>query len=216
MLLFFAFCNASPVFLPLICMLQVSGASTGYKPSNGQYQIYNTTFGYLTVQPGYCSGRTCHVFPAINDEFGCVLDGRSLASIDDRSFGDDMNVLGYTHEALHRCMRGAQCCCVAAPPPFYCNAAARARIGMSAAVLLHRCSGWPWHSLTVRQRPLCARRSTFGDIAEAQCFQGIVDWMNVAAGSKHYPHGRMTSWFYWAYNPDSGGATCFPCLQVQI
>ena len=118
MLLFFAFCNASPVFLPLICMLQVSGASTGYKPSNGQYQIYNTTFGYLTVQPGYCSGRTCHVFPAINDEFGCVLDGRSLASIDDRSFGDDMNVLGYTHEALHRCMRGAQCCCVAAPPPF--------------------------------------------------------------------------------------------------
>jgi hypothetical protein len=49
-------------------------------------------------------------------------------------------------------------------------------------------------------------RSTFGDIAEAQCFQGIVDWMNGAGLSKRYPHGRMPSWFYWAYNPDSGGA----------
>ena len=48
-------------------------------------------------------------------------------------------------------------------------------------------------------------RSTFDSIMEAQCFQGIVDWMNVAATSKKYPHAPMTSWFYWAYNPDSGG-----------
>lgn len=40
---------------------------------------------------------------------------------------------------------------------------------------------------------------------EAQCFQGIVDWMNNAATSKKYPHAPITSWFYWAYNPDSGG-----------
>lgn len=40
---------------------------------------------------------------------------------------------------------------------------------------------------------------------EAQCFQGIVDWMNNAATSKEYPHAPITSWFYWAYNPDSGG-----------
>ena len=52
----------------------MSGATTGYKPSNGQFQIYNTTFGYLTAPPGYCSGGVCHVFPAINDEFGCVAE----------------------------------------------------------------------------------------------------------------------------------------------
>ena len=49
---------------------QVSGAKTAYKPSNGQFQVYNTTFGYLTVPPGYCGAGSCHVFPAINDEFG--------------------------------------------------------------------------------------------------------------------------------------------------
>ena len=48
-------------------------------------------------------------------------------------------------------------------------------------------------------------RSTFDSIMEAQCFQGIVDWMNNAATSKKYPHAPITSWFYWAYNPDSGG-----------
>lgn len=53
-------------------------------------------------------------------------------------------------------------------------------------------------------------RSTFDSIMEAQCFQGIVDWMNVAATSKKYPHAPITSWFYWAYNPDSGGEACTP------
>jgi hypothetical protein len=51
---------------------QVSGSKTGYKPSNGQYDIYNKTFGYLTVPPGYCAYGACHVFAAINDEFGCA------------------------------------------------------------------------------------------------------------------------------------------------
>ena len=63
--------------------------------------------------------------------------------------------------------------------------------------------------------PLC--RSTFDSIMEAQCFQGIVDWMNVAATSKKYPHAPMTSWFYWAYNPDSGGAPPFvPPSGAQV
>ena len=49
----------------------MSGAKSGYKPSLGQYRIYNLTFGYLTVAPGFCGRGTCHVFAAINDEFGC-------------------------------------------------------------------------------------------------------------------------------------------------
>ena len=49
------------------------------------------------------------------------------------------------------------------------------------------------------------RRSTFDSLAEAQCFQGIVDWMVNAPTSAKYPHAKMDSWFYWAYNPDSGG-----------
>jgi hypothetical protein len=57
-------------------------------------------------------------------------------------------------------------------------------------------------------------RSTFNTIMEAQCFQGIVDWMNNAGSSKKFPHGRMTSWFYWAYNPDSGGVPRAESLQT--
>ena len=49
------------------------------------------------------------------------------------------------------------------------------------------------------------RRSTFDSLAEAQCFQGIVDWMSNAPTSARYRHANMDSWFYWAYNPDSGG-----------
>ena len=33
-----------------------------------------------------------------------------------------------------------------------------------------------------------------------------MDWMNNAPISANYSHSTMTSWFYWAYNPDSGGA----------
>lgn len=29
--------------------------------------------------------------------------------------------------------------------------------------------------------------------------------MNNAPVSANYTHGTMKSWFYWAYNPDSGG-----------
>ena len=49
-------------------------------------------------------------------------------------------------------------------------------------------------------------RSTFESIEERECFQGIVDWMNNAPNSADYTHGTIKSWFYWAYNPDSGGA----------
>jgi hypothetical protein len=57
--------------------VQVSGAKTGYKPSLGQYALYYNLFGYLTATPGFCKGspaqpaqRQCHVFAALNDEFG--------------------------------------------------------------------------------------------------------------------------------------------------
>ena len=48
-------------------------------------------------------------------------------------------------------------------------------------------------------------RSTFDSTAEKECFAGIVDWMNGAPISAAYPHAKIDSWFYWAYNPDSGG-----------
>ncbi|CAL8465540.1 g5076 [Coccomyxa elongata] len=105
------------VLAPHLYCPKVSGQKTFYKPSFGQYDVYNFTFGYLTAPPGFCFQGACHVFAVINDEFG----------------------------------------------------------------------------------------STFDSIMEAQCFQGIVDWMNNAATSKKYPHAPITSWFYWAYNPDSGG-----------
>ncbi|EIE23036.1 hypothetical protein COCSUDRAFT_63419 [Coccomyxa subellipsoidea C-169] len=105
------------VLAPHLYCPKVSGQKDFYKPSLGQYEVYNYTFGHFTAPPGFCHKGSCHVFAAINDEFG----------------------------------------------------------------------------------------STFDSIMEAQCFQGIVDWMNVAATSKKYPHAPMTSWFYWAYNPDSGG-----------
>ena len=50
-------------------------------------------------------------------------------------------------------------------------------------------------------------RSTFESVEERECFQGIVDWMNNAPNSANYTHGTVKSWFYWAYNPDSGGAS---------
>lgn len=53
--------------------VQVSGAKTGYKPSLGQYRLYNALFGYLTAPPGFCkplSTDQCHVFAVLNDEFG--------------------------------------------------------------------------------------------------------------------------------------------------
>lgn len=55
----------------------MSGAKTGYKPSLGQYSLYYNLFGYLTAPPGFCKGspaqpaqRQCHIFAALNDEFG--------------------------------------------------------------------------------------------------------------------------------------------------
>lgn len=60
--------------------LQVSGAKTGFKPSLGQFWLYQKFFGYLTAPPGYCKpSRTnpaqqqCHVFAAVNDEFGWAV-----------------------------------------------------------------------------------------------------------------------------------------------
>ena len=48
---------------------QVSGANYGYKPSLGQYSIYNKTFGYLTGK-GFCHKGKCRVYAGILDEFG--------------------------------------------------------------------------------------------------------------------------------------------------
>lgn len=48
---------------------QVSGANYGYKPSLGQYSIYNKTFGYLTGK-GFCYKGKCRVYAGILDEFG--------------------------------------------------------------------------------------------------------------------------------------------------
>jgi hypothetical protein len=55
-------------------MQQVSGQKDFYKPSLGQYEVYNYTFGYLTAPPGFCSKGACHVYAAVNDEFGCALN----------------------------------------------------------------------------------------------------------------------------------------------
>ena len=60
-----------------VCAVQVSRAKTGYKPSLGQYRLYDKFFVYLTAPPGFCktqptdpSQRQCHVFAAQTDEFG--------------------------------------------------------------------------------------------------------------------------------------------------
>ena len=63
-------------------------------------------------------------------------------------------------------------------------------------ILISKCS----------QQTAVTCRSTFESIEERECFQGIVDWMNNAPNSANYTHGTVKSWFYWAYNPDSGGA----------
>ena len=47
----------------------MSGANYGYKPSLGQYSIYNKTFGYLTGK-GFCHKGKCRVYAGILDEFG--------------------------------------------------------------------------------------------------------------------------------------------------
>ncbi|KAK9833284.1 hypothetical protein WJX81_003097 [Elliptochloris bilobata] len=51
----------------------VSGANFGYKPSLGQYQIYNETFGYLTSK-GFCYKGKCRVYAGILDEFGSTFE----------------------------------------------------------------------------------------------------------------------------------------------
>jgi hypothetical protein len=66
----------------------------------------------------------------------------------------------------------------------------------------------------VRMHSSC--RSTFGSPEERECFQGIVDWMNNAPISAIYSHSTMTSWFYWAYNPDSGGTPPTPPHAVLL
>lgn len=57
--------------------MQVSGAKTGFKPSLGQFWLYQNFFGYLTAPPGFCKSsssnpaqKQCHVFAVVNDEFG--------------------------------------------------------------------------------------------------------------------------------------------------
>ncbi len=47
----------------------MSGQKDFYKPSLGQYEVYNYTFGHFTAPPGFCHKGSCHVF---NDEFGCA------------------------------------------------------------------------------------------------------------------------------------------------
>ncbi len=65
------------MFAQHVCAVQVSGAKSGYKPSLGQFRLYDKFFGYLTAPPGFCktqstdpSQRQCHVFAVLNDEFG--------------------------------------------------------------------------------------------------------------------------------------------------